>query len=210
VVDESPLDEQASRRFDQVPPGPRGVTWRADAPATLAWIEALDGGDPAAKVAKHDAVRSLAAPFTGAPVTHVQLEYRGQGVVWARADLALVTEGWRRTRRSRTWAVDPSNPSATPRLVFDRSSEDRYGDPGRFEVAPNAMGRNVLLTTRDGRHAFLSGSGASAEGDRPFVDRFELATGKTTRLFRSAAPLYEEPVAMLDPDRAVVLTRARA
>jgi dipeptidyl aminopeptidase/acylaminoacyl peptidase len=207
VVDESPLDEQVSRRFDQVPAGPRSLGWRADAPATLAWVEALDGGDPAAKVAKHDAVRSLAAPFAGAPVTHVELEYRGQGVVWARADLALVTEGWRRTRRTRTWAIDPSNPAAAPRPVFDRSSEDRYGDPGRFELAPNAMGRNVLLTSRDGRFAYLTGAGASAEGDRPFVDRFELATGRATRLFRSEAPHYEEPIAVLDPDRAVVLTR---
>jgi dipeptidyl aminopeptidase/acylaminoacyl peptidase len=207
VVDESPLDEQVSRRFDQVPAGPRSLGWRADAPATLAWVEALDGGDPAAKVAKRDAVRSLAAPFAGAPVTHVELEYRGQGVVWARADLALVTEGWRRTRRTRTWAIDPSNPAAAPRPVFDRSSEDRYGDPGRFELAPNAMGRNVLLTSRDGRFAYLTGAGASAEGDRPFVDRFELATGRATRLFRSEAPHYEEPIAVLDPDRAVVLTR---
>jgi hypothetical protein len=167
VVDESPLDEQVSRRFDQVPAGPRSLGWRADAPATLAWVEALDGGDPAAKVAKRDAVRSLAAPFAGAPVTHVELEYRGQGVVWARPDLAFVTEGWRRTRRTRTWAVDPSRPGAPPRLVFDRSSEDRYGDPGRFELAPNASGRNVLLTSATGRHAFLTGAGASAEGDRP-------------------------------------------
>lgn len=207
VVDESPLDEQASRRFDQVPPGPRGIAWRTDAPATLAWVEALDGGDPQAKVAKHDAVRSLPAPFAGRPVEHLQLEYRGQGIVWARPDLAFVTEGWRRTRRTRTWAVNPANPAQAPRLVFDRSSEDRYADPGRFETAPNAYGRPALLTTRDGRFAFLTGAGASAAGDQPFVDRYELATGKTERLFRSAAPFYEEPVAVLDPDAARVLTR---
>jgi dipeptidyl aminopeptidase/acylaminoacyl peptidase len=207
VVDDSPLDEQVSRRFDQVAPGPRNLGWRADAPATLAWVEALDGGDPAAKVAKHDALRSLAAPFAGAPVTHAELEYRGQNVVWARDTLALVTEGWRRTRRARTWAINPADPSRAPRLVFDRSSEDRYADPGRFETAPNAQGRPVLLTSRDGRFAYLTGAGASAEGDRPFVDRYELATGKTERLFRSAAPYYEEPVAVLDPDRAVVVTR---
>jgi dipeptidyl aminopeptidase/acylaminoacyl peptidase len=207
VVDERPLDEQVARRFDQVTPGPRNVGWRADAPATLAWVEALDGGDPAAKVARHDALRTLAAPFAGPPVTHLELEYRGQSVVWARPDLAFVTEGWRRTRRTRTWAFDPSTPGAPARPVFDRSSEDRYGDPGRFELAPNAQGRNVLLTTADGRFAFLAGAGASAEGDRPFIDRYELASGKATRLFRSAAPHYEEPVAVLDPDRGVVLTR---
>ncbi len=207
VVDDAPLDEQASRRFDAVPVGPRNVAWRSDAPATVAWVEALDGGDPQTKVAAHDVLRSLSAPFSGAPVEHARLGYRGAGVVWARTDLAFVTENWRRTRRTRTWAFDPSDPSKAPRLVFDRSSEDRYADPGRFETAPNANGRPVLLTSSDGRHAFLTGTGASAEGDRPFVDRYELATGKTERLFRSAAPYYEETVAVVDPDAATLLTR---
>ncbi|MGZ9194699.1 MAG: S9 family peptidase [Gemmatirosa sp.] len=206
-LDDSPLDEQVSRRFDQVSPGPRNLTWRADAPATLVWVEALDGGDPAKQVAKRDALRSLSAPFAGQPTEHVQLDWRGGNVTWARNDLALVTENWRRTRTTRTWAINPSDPSQAPRKVFDRSSEDRYGDPGRFELAPNRYGRAALLTTRDGRDAFLGGNGASAEGDRPFLDRYELATGKTERLFRSEAPFYEEPTAVLDPDAGVVLTR---
>ncbi len=206
-LDDAPLDEQVSRRFDQVSPGPRNLNWRADAPATLAWVEALDGGDPQTKADKRDAIKTLAAPFAGEPTVHAQLEWRGGGVTWARSDLALVTENWRRTRKTRTWAIDPSNPAKAPRLVFDRSSEDRYGDPGRFELAPNQYGRQALLTTKDGRFAFLGGQGASAEGDRPFIDRYELATGKTERLFRSAAPFYEEPVAVLDPEAGVVLTR---
>jgi dipeptidyl aminopeptidase/acylaminoacyl peptidase len=207
LLDDSPLDEQVSRRFDQVSPGPRNIAWRADAPATLAWVEALDGGDPSRAAAKRDALRSLSAPFAGQPVEHAQLEWRGGGVTWARDDLALVTENWRRTRRTRTWAINPGDPSQAPRRVFDRSSEDSYGDPGRFELAPNRYGRLALLTTSDGRFAFLGGQGASAEGDRPFLDRYELATGKTERLFRSEAPYYEEPVAVLDPDGGTVLTR---
>ncbi len=35
---------------------------------------------------------------------------------------------------------------------------------------------------------FLRGDGASPEGDRPFLDKLDLATGKTTRLWRSEAP----------------------
>ena len=206
-LDDSPLDEQASRRFDQVAVGPRNLQWRADAPATVVWVEALDGGDPQAKVAKRDVVKSVSAPFTGQPVEHAQLDWRGAGIIWAKPDLAFVTENWRRTRMTRLWAINPSDPSQAPRKVWERSSEDRYGDPGRFEVVPNKYGRPVLLTTSDGKYAFLGGQGASAEGDRPFVDRYDLATGKTERLFRSEAPYYEDVVAMLDPDAGTVLTR---
>jgi dipeptidyl aminopeptidase/acylaminoacyl peptidase len=207
LVDDSPLDEQVSRRFDQVAPGTRDVNWRADAPATLVWAEALDGGDPAAQATKRDAVRLLPAPFTGAPTTLAQLDWRAGGLVWARPDLAFVTESWRRTRTTRTWAIDPSAPSKPARLVWERSSEDRYANPGSFEMAPNQYGRNVLLTSKDRRFAYLNGQGASAEGDRPFLDRFEIATGKTARLFQSQAPHYESVVALLDADGSRILTR---
>jgi dipeptidyl aminopeptidase/acylaminoacyl peptidase len=95
---------------------------------------------------------------------------------------------------------------AKPRLVFDRNSEDRYADPGDFATTVGPLG-TVALTSRDGRYAFLEGQGASAEGDRPFVDRFEIATGRTARLFRSEAPHYEAPVELLDTEGRRLLTR---
>jgi dipeptidyl aminopeptidase/acylaminoacyl peptidase len=57
----------------------------------------------------------------------------------------------------------------------------------------------VLRTANDGRTIFLLGEGASSEGDRPFLDAFDLASRKPTRLFRSEAPWYEVPVDLLDP-----------
>ena len=42
------------------------TSWRADQPATIVWVEALDGGDLKNKVPFRDKVVSLAAPFTGA------------------------------------------------------------------------------------------------------------------------------------------------
>ena len=46
VVDR-PLADDVLPAFDAVVVGPRNVDWRADAPATLAWAETQDGGDPA-------------------------------------------------------------------------------------------------------------------------------------------------------------------
>ena len=44
-VADLPLRDDVPTAFDAVAPGPRSVQWRADAPATLVWVEALDGGD---------------------------------------------------------------------------------------------------------------------------------------------------------------------
>jgi dipeptidyl aminopeptidase/acylaminoacyl peptidase len=193
-----PLQEQVKNAIDAVPQGPRDIHWRSDAPATLAWTEALDGGDPDAAAPKRDRLNTLAAPFVGPPTPLADVEWRVTDVTWARASVALVEERWWKTRRLRTWVVDPSGKTPAPRALLDRSSEDRYGDPGRFVTVENAQGLPVLLTTKDGRAAFTLGEGASAEGDRPFADRLDLATGRATRLFRSAAPFYEEPLALLD------------
>src|SRR5439155_870475 len=40
------LAESVPQGHSAVPVGPRHVGWRADAPATIYWVEAQDGGDP--------------------------------------------------------------------------------------------------------------------------------------------------------------------
>jgi dipeptidyl aminopeptidase/acylaminoacyl peptidase len=205
-VTDRALIEEMSIAFDAVVPGPRFATWRLDVPATVVWAEALDEGDPARDAEKRDRIVALDAPFAGEPRTLLDVGYRINDVVWSTAGLALISEGWWKTRRERTWAIAPTT-AGRPRLVFDRSSEDRYTDPGQFVTVPGPLGTPVLLTTRDGKFAYLTGAGASPEGDRPFLDRIELATGKTTRLWRSQAPYYEDVVTVLDPDARRVITR---
>lgn len=201
-----PLIERVSWGGDGAQSGPRNPSWRADVPATLTWIEALDGGDPTREAAKRDRILSLGAPFTGEPATVFETEWRARGMTWGRADLAIAREATTRARKARTWIIDPSG-KAAPRLLFERSSEDRYGDPGDFRTRRDARGQQVLHLTADGKSAFLSGTGASAEGDRPFLDRIELASGKTERLFRSEAPFYETVVDLLDDRGTRLLTR---
>jgi dipeptidyl aminopeptidase/acylaminoacyl peptidase len=203
-----PLQEGVPIAFDSTIVGPRAVQWRADAPATLAWVEALDGGDPAKDVPRRDVLRTLAAPFEGKTTDLFASEYRMGGVTWGRGDLAVASERRWKSRRERTWVLAPDHPDRAPRVLFDRSSEDRYGDPGGFLTRTLPNGRRVLQTTGPGgMTAYLSGGGASPEGDRPFLDRIDLASGKTDRLFRSEAPYLEDPVAPLDDEATRLIIR---
>ena len=43
-----------------------------------------------------------------------------------------------------------------------------------------------------------AGSGASSEGNRPFVDTLDVETGETQRLWQSQAPFYEVPGVLLN------------
>jgi len=206
LVADLPLQEEVPTAFGSVPTGPRSVQWRADAAATLVWAEALDGGDADAEADERDQLYTLAAPFTGDPVPLITLGLRYGGIAWGSDELALVYESWWKTRQLRTWRVQPGSHRADPELLFERSYEDRYGDPGSPDTKRNAAGRSVMITADRGRTLFLMGNGASPEGDRPFVDRFDLRTKETTRLFRSEAPYYERAIQLLDDDGRYVLT----
>jgi len=201
------LQERVPNASGAAPTGLRQPSWRTDVPATVVWVEALDSGDPGKSVPKRDRVLSLVAPFTGNPQTLVEVANRFDGIIWARADLAIVDESWDKTRKAVTWMIDPSRPGSPPRLVWDRSYEDTYTDPGSFATTAGRFGQPVLFTTTDGSKAFLIGLGASAEGDRPFLDRFDINTSKTERIWRSEAPRFEQPIAMLDADKVRFLTR---
>jgi dipeptidyl aminopeptidase/acylaminoacyl peptidase len=102
--------------------------------------------------------------------------------------------------------IEPDSPGGEPRLLFDLSYEDSYNDPGSPMTTSTPQGTRVLLTADDGQSIYLSGTGASPEGNRPFRRKMDLDTGETEELFRSAEPYYERPVTLLDPDEMTLLT----
>src|SRR5690606_13120465 len=201
-----PLVEGLPTGNDAVATGVRQVQWRTDAPATLVWAEAQDGGDPAREAAVRDRVFMQPAPFDAAPVTLADLGMRLSGITWGRGDLAVLNESWWKSRQLRTWRLFPDRHGQAPKLMFERSYEDRYADPGSPVTYVDDAGRSRLLTSADGGSLFLVGAGASPEGDRPFVDRYDLASGRSERLFHSQAPYYEVPRALLDNTGTRLLT----
>lgn len=199
-----PLGDNIPVGFSSAITGPRSHAWRADQPATVYWTEAQDNGDPRVKAEIRDKVMMWNAPFTGSPTTLISLPLRYAGITWGNDKTAWVYEFWWTDRKTRTYQVDPSNPSRK-KTVFDRSSEDAYGDPGDPVMVASNYGTTVMLINPD-NSIFLTGDGASPEGDRPFLDKMDLNSGKTTRLWRSEAPYYERMVALTDSKKVTFIT----
>ena len=197
-----------------VPTGPRGYHWRQDQPATVVWTEALDGGDLKNKVPFRDKVISLAAPFAGAPTEFARTEWRFSNISFTEKGIALLSESDRATRRTRTWILEAG---AEPRKFWDRRQDAAYENPGSpvmrrdsggggFGGGGFGGGAGAIMQTGD--YIYLTGQGASPEGDRPFIDRLNLKTLATERLFRSDAKSYETVVAPLSDDAKTILTRS--
>lgn len=207
TITDRPLTDNVSSARDAVAAGIRVASWRPDVGASVFTVEALDGGDPRKQMEKHDRVSLVSAPFTTAPQPFMDLEMRYRGIQWMYPDLALVNEGTSRTARLRTWAVNPSSPSSA-RVLFDRSSEDRYGDPGRFVMVYDlASDRMAPLRAADGHTMYLTGDGASPEGDRPYLDAIDMQNGNKRRIWQNSGDHYEFVASLTDPAARTFVTR---
>ena len=185
--------------------GPRSYEWLPEKSAALAWVEALDGGNPREKVPHRDKIVSLAAPFQGEPRTIFQTDERFRGIQTLASGKALVEDYERNSRVIRTMLIDLENPGSAPKVLFSRNERDAYRDPGTPVMTTTPDGRRMAL--QSGEDIFLSGPGASPQGDRPFLDKFNLAAGKAERLFQSSASGYEMLEAVLDDKGTRLLTR---
>ena len=183
TVNEVPLNEVIPKGFSSVRKGKRSMSWRADKPATLSYVVALDEGDQAKKVDFRDELFSWNAPFTSEPVSLLKTQQRFDGVTWGNETIAVVSDDWYDTRNTKTYLINPSNPNQTPKIIFDRNSQDIYSDPGNFETKRNEYNRYVLAI--ENNNAYLIGDGFTKEGQFPFIDEFNLATQKTKRLYKA-------------------------
>ena len=182
-----------------VPLGPRDFAWRATDPATLVWAEALDGGDWASKVPARDKVMLQKAPFKAAPTEIMRTEQRFSGFMWGpKPEVALVSEYDHNRHWRKTFVVNVDAPGQSPRLLWDLSTDEKYANPGNPVRERLANGRLVLR--QEGDSIYLRGVGSSPEGDRPFLDRLDLKSLKTERLFRSDKNAYEQFLAFNGTD----------
>ncbi len=205
-VDKKPLIEKLPGGFMAVHPGKRSIAWRGDKAATLWWVEALDGGDPSREAEYRDQLWQWHAPFTDGPEGVAQMPHRFANVLWGNDSTAILYSYWRNTRTMKTFLIRPGHPGNEPLLLHDRNYQDQYSDPGNFEQEYNEY--NELVLKMDKNALFLVGNGYMPEGKFPFVDRLDLMTMETTRLYQSDFTDKDmDIVDILDPGEKKLLVR---
>lgn len=183
--------------------GPRNIGWRPTDPATLYWVEALDEGNPKKAAPFRDRLMTLKAPFTGDPVEVARTQQRLQRMMWGEK-FVVISDFERNRRWTRTFILNPAEPGNALKLLWERNNQDRYKDPGTplTRILPN--GQRVI--EQNGDSIFLTGQGATSQGDRPFLNRFNLKTGATQQIFRCGDVGYESVNALLSDDGSKFMT----
>ncbi len=191
---------------DGVTTAPRNYGWIPTEAATLVWAEALDGGNPKTKVEFRDKLMKIAAPFSNAPSEIVKTQQRFAGRTFGERDgLMLYNDFNRDTRKRRLFMLDYRSSASKPKMISDLNVADRYNDIGQPVTKRLPNGFSVIQ--QNGDEVFLSGAGASTEGDRPFLRRMNLQTLKTEEIWRSGNTEFEGFVVLLDDSGARFLTR---
>ncbi len=192
--------------IEGVPAGPRSYQWRPTDPATLVWVEAMDGGNPKEKVPHRDRLLMIQTPFQGEPAEWFKTEQRFRGMEFGdNGSVALVEDFDRNKRWQRTFLVNPDQPSKPAKVLFSLNVQDRYHSPGTPVMRRLTNGQRAVHISNGAM--FLSGVGASPQGDHPFFDRYDLEAAKAQRLFQSEGGAYETFVAMLDDSGSKILTQ---
>lgn len=184
--------------------GRRNLQWHPTEDALLLWVEAQDGGDPRVKTANRDNLLALAAPFSGDARVLARMEDRASGLLGIEGSDDLVAYDYDRdTRELRHTLIDVAG-SSPPRQLGIRNAQDAYNDPGSPLTTTTDRGFSVARNV-DGK-LLLSGLGATPEGYRPFLRRFDLATLETEELWRNSGEEFETVVDVLAEDGSVFVT----
>ncbi|MGD9346129.1 MAG: prolyl oligopeptidase family serine peptidase [Candidatus Aminicenantes bacterium] len=203
LVADIPLADDVPMRG--VPKGPRRMEWRALRPATLVWVEALDEGDPENDVPHRDKLMTQSYPFQDTPREVLKTQYRYDGLSWMETPgEALLTEyDWKRRWRT-TYHINVDDLDKTHRKIFDLSVHDRYNSPGYPVYTSTPKGEYLIIKEKD--WVYFDGSGASPEGDFPFLDRLNLKTMEKRRLFQCGQNSYETFIDFVGDSRTQIVT----
>ena len=195
---------------DEIPPdgvitGPRRVGWSETAPATLWWVEALDGGDPATPATHRDRLLELPAPFTAPPREWHRLAHRCVAIYrLATPGEALVVEHDVDRRWLASWLLSRDDPRRR-RLVHEQDRDDGYADPGDPISLRRADGTRTVV--QDGSRLLVSGEGATPEGNRPFLGWLDVETSTSEVFARSAVGEVDDFVALVGGTTGEILVR---
>lgn len=208
LVNNVPLSEVMPKGFMAVRTGKRSMTWRADKPATLFFVEALDEGDPAKAVEFRDALYTWEAPFNNQPELLTKTPQRYGGISWGDDQTAIVYDQWYDTRNIKTYLFNPSKKSVLT-TIWDRNYQDIYSDPGDFQTKKNEFGRYTLQ--KENNKLYLIGEGHTKEGQFPFIDEFDLESLKTQRLYQSdATDRMESITEIIDAKKGEILVNIQS
>ncbi len=194
------LDGRVLRTFASVaerePGVSRALHWRANAPASLVWVERVD---------EIERILQLDAPFAHLPIELFRTRHRFGGVKWVEgSSLAIVNEYDATARTTTSVIIDIANLDEDPRVI-SRWNVDA-DSPARRRFLPAHGGKDESLARVINNRVYLSGR----FGRQSVLDAVELGSLITERVWESGAESLDAAVSVLGRQGDVLLLRSES
>lgn len=173
---------------------PRRAVWRSGSPPTLGFIE--HSRTKSGAVLERWMV--LESPFTQGARELARSERPIRAFGWTTAGTPHYSVTTDELAGIEVFVVGEQG----PHLIWKGSSQNVYESPGR---ALRIDGEDSPVLEVDGK-IFLAGDGIGRDGPRPFLDRFDLRTLETERVFSADPGVFEVVLAVVDVDRLGLIT----
>lgn len=169
--------------------GPRDFEWQPLKDAALIWVEALDEGDPKNKVPHRDKVMRLIAPFKEEPKEIFWLEHRFSNIGWSEIEDEIIFSEYDRDKLwKKKWLYKIG--TEKPALLFDMSIREKYNNPGKLVHRITERGEQVFVKSGNAVF-FINNTGATPEGNFPYLAKFDLKTKESIILFHCKKDFHE-------------------
>lgn len=204
------LLDKIPQGFNACETGIREVQWRSDEKSSLIYVVAQDDGDPKKEAQYRDEVFCMRIPNDAKANLIARTVNRFQSIVFGPNRMAIMADSWWKTRNQKLYLLDGWQ-MLGQKVIFDYSTEDLYNLPGNFDQSRNADGNYLLTTTKDFSKLYLKGEGYSPEGKKPFIDEYDVKSGKTVRLWQAENKTsYERVVKVINMEKGDMITRIEA
>ncbi len=178
-----------------VPTGIREFDWHPSFPSKLIVTEALDKGDWEVKVPHRDMVSeiNIVNYHIGKKRELFKTANRYSGMDFFEDGKRAVVWDYEREKKFLTGVLYDLNARKKIKDLWGYGVNDEYNKPGSLVTVGNRFHhQSVRPDIIDGEEwVYLSGSGATPEGMRPFLRRMNLKTKESVELFRSSKKSYE-------------------
>ncbi len=204
MIRQVPLHEPAGRDNRPDADLPREVTWRPNGRG-LSWLDRAPNHtgeeDEITDPESQDRVMTVEAPFVVADAQVLaetegrfnDLRFSADGSKFFLEDLK---EG---ERRILAYNLSTGSPVETELTRYD--PDNVIALPGELLTRQDVNGITSTVTSSDGTSVYLRGSGFREQfTPQPFIDRVDIATGATTRIFEGTDNAFDQPLVVLDDD----------
>jgi dipeptidyl aminopeptidase/acylaminoacyl peptidase len=139
----------------------------------------------------------------------MKLKNRYAGISYFDEESLIMVHDYERDRQWLTsFLVEKEATKWKTREIFSLSTDDDYNNPGEPLTKRDKNGERVIAIERQGvdRFIYLTGAGASPEGERPFLRKMNLKSFETQEIYKSSATSYERCIGLFDENFKTFLT----